>query len=91
MQPHKPRLAEIHGFFFYFLLELFPDLLEDLEFFKRNGIGVINASPLALGLLNNEVNVPRWHVVNSLAPTMIKRACQKAALKCIEMNANLGE
>ena len=46
------------------------DLLDDVEFYRQRGIGIINASPLALGLLNNTGNYPDWHV----APKITKDA-----------------
>merc|ERR1712156_190355 len=61
------------------------DLLEDVEFYQQRGIGIINASPLALGLLNNECNYPDWHVALSLT----KEFSKKAAKLCIEKEANL--
>jgi len=61
------------------------DLLDDVEFYRQRGIGVINASPLALGLLNNECNYPDWHV----APSLTKEFSKKAAKLCVERGANL--
>ena len=51
------------------------DFLDDLEFYKKHKIGMINASPLVMGLLNNGCNPPKWHI----APKMVKEACKKAA------------
>ena len=51
------------------------DFLDDLEFYKKHKIGMINASPLVMGLLNNRCNPPEWHI----APKMVKEACKKAA------------
>ena len=69
------------------LSQLFSDLLEDLEFFKSRGIGLINASPLALGLLTNNVNPPDWHI----APLLVKEYVQKAAKLCKERSVDLGK
>lgn len=55
-------------------------LLEYLDFFENRGIGVINASPLSMGLLSNR-GVPAWHP----APTALVEACRKAAEFCNEV------
>ena len=65
---------------------IFVDLLDDLDFFKQQNIGVINASPLALGLLNNDANWPEWHI----APKITKDVCKKAAQFCKDNDADLG-
>ena len=54
-------------------------LLDYLDFFEANGIGVINASPLSMGLLSQR-GTPDWHP----APTALKEACAKAAAYCQE-------
>ena len=52
--------------------------LEDyLDFFEQEGVGVINASPLSMGLLSQR-GVPAWHP----APKPLVNACQKAAEYC---------
>ncbi len=52
--------------------------LEDyLGFFEEQGVGVINASPLSMGLLSQR-GVPVWHP----APKPLVKACQKAAEYC---------
>ena len=54
------------------------DALEDyLGFFEHEGIGVVNASPLSMGLLSQR-GVPDWHP----APKPLVMACQKAAEYC---------
>ena len=54
--------------------------LEDyLGFFEQQGIGVVNASPLSMGLLSQR-GVPDWHP----APKPLVKACQKAADYCRE-------
>lgn len=54
------------------------DKLNDyLGYFEQKGIGVINASPLAMGLLS-ERGVPDWHP----APKPLVQACAKAAQHC---------
>ena len=54
-------------------------LLDYLDFFEANGIGVINASPLSMGLLSRR-GTPDWHP----APAALKEACAKAAAYCQE-------
>ncbi|KAI7731447.1 hypothetical protein M8C21_026871 [Ambrosia artemisiifolia] len=52
--------------------------LEDLiPYLKSKGVGVISASPLAMGLLT-ESGPPEWHP----APPELKAACQTAAAFC---------
>ena len=54
------------------------DALTDyLDFFEQRGIGVINASPLSMGLLSQR-GVPDWHP----APKALVEACQRAAEHC---------
>ena len=52
-------------------------LLDYLDFFEERGIGVINASPLSMGLLSMR-GAPDWHP----APESLREACRKAALYC---------
>lgn len=57
---------------------LCDDKLTDfLDYFEGKGIGVINASPLSMGLLS-ERGVPDWHP----APRPLVDACAKAAQHC---------
>lgn len=60
--------------------------MDELNFYQQRGIGVINASPLCLGLLTNEANPPKWH----LAPGITQDAVKKAAELCKNRNADLG-
>ena len=54
------------------------DALTDyLDFFELHGVGIINASPLSMGLLSQR-GVPAWHP----APKALVEACQKAAEYC---------
>lgn len=56
------------------------DRLADFTgYFSKRGIGVINASPLSMGLLSRR-GVPAWHP----APETLVEACAKAALYCEE-------
>lgn len=56
-------------------------LLDFIGFFESHGIGIINASPLSMGLLS-ERGVPAWHP----APLSLVDACHKAMLYCKERN-----
>jgi len=54
------------------------NLLEGyFDFFEQHGIGIINASPLSMGLLTQR-GVPSWHP----APPSLVEACKKAADFC---------
>lgn len=54
------------------------DALTDyLDFFEQHTVGIINASPLSMGLLSQR-GVPAWHP----APKALVEACQKAAEHC---------
>ena len=52
-------------------------LLDYLDFFEQNKIGVINASPFSMGLLSQR-GAPAWHP----APEPLKEACRKATEYC---------
>lgn len=52
-------------------------LLDFLDYFEGKGVGVINASPLSMGLLSNR-GVPSWHP----APASLVEACRKATEFC---------
>ncbi len=52
-------------------------LVDFLDLLESKGIGVINASPLSMGLLSKR-GVPDWHP----APKPLVEACQKAAAHC---------
>ncbi|MDR0976407.1 MAG: aldo/keto reductase [Prevotellaceae bacterium] len=54
-------------------------LTDYLDYFEQRGIGVINASPLSMGLLSVR-GVPSWHP----APASLVEACRKAADYCRE-------
>ena len=53
-------------------------LADYLDYFEQRGIGIINASPLSMGLLSQR-GVPAWHP----APRPLIEACQKAAAHCL--------
>ena len=52
-------------------------LLDFLDFFEARGIGIINASPLSMGLLSGR-GAPAWHP----APAPLQEACRAAAAHC---------
>lgn len=52
-------------------------LLDYLDYFEQRGIGVINASPLSMGLLSRR-GVPAWHP----APAPLVEACRRAVEHC---------
>jgi len=53
------------------------ELLDELPFFSERGVGVINSSPLAMGLLSTRAPAP-WHP----AGPQLQDTCQMAALHC---------
>jgi L-galactose dehydrogenase len=59
-------------------------LNELLPFAEHNGVGVLNASPLSLGLFTNQ-GPPPWHP----APPGVKEACRKAAELCRARGADV--
>ena len=52
-------------------------MVDFLDFFEANNVGVISASPLSMGLLS-ERGVPDWHP----APKPLVEVCKKAAEHC---------
>jgi len=61
------------------LLTILPDL-------KEHGVGVINASPLGMGLLSRR-EAPGWHP----APAHVKRVCADAAAYCQRRGADIAK
>lgn len=55
-------------------------LADFIDYFNDKGIGIINASPLSMGLLSQR-GVPAWHP----APKELVEACTKAAAYCAEV------
>ena len=54
-------------------------LVDFMDFFESCGIGIVNASPLSMGLLSQR-GVPDWHP----APKPLVEACAKAAKHCAD-------
>mgnify|MGYP001473398365 CR=1 FL=1 len=61
-------------------------LLGLLPLLEANGIGLVNASPLSMGLLGTR-GAPDWHP----ASPEIKEACLKAARFCAEQGADIAK
>ena len=53
-------------------------LADYLDYFEQRGIGIINASPLSMGLLSQR-GVPDWHP----APKPLVEVCKKAVQHCL--------
>ena len=54
-------------------------LLDFLDYFESKGVGIINASPLSMGLLSSR-GAPAWHP----APKPLAEVCARAAKYCEE-------
>jgi aryl-alcohol dehydrogenase-like predicted oxidoreductase len=54
-------------------------LADHLDYFEQHGIGLINASPLSMGLLSSR-GAPAWHP----APKELADACRKATEHCAQ-------
>jgi aryl-alcohol dehydrogenase-like predicted oxidoreductase len=54
-------------------------LVDFMDYFESKGIGIVNASPLSMGLLSQR-GVPDWHP----APKPLVEACAKASQYCAE-------
>jgi len=74
---HSPKgtVESVLNFCHYCLCD--DKLVDFMDFFEEQGIGIINASPLSMGLLSQR-GVPDWHP----APKPLVEACAKAAQYC---------
>lgn len=74
---HSPSgtVESVLNFCHYCLCD--DQLVDYLDYFESKGVGVINASPLSMGLLS-ERGVPAWHP----APKSLVDACRKAMEHC---------
>ena len=61
-------------------------LLDLVPYLKERGVGIINASPLSMGLLSNR-GAPDWHP----APEVIKETCAQAAAFCREQGVDIAQ
>ncbi|XP_063419798.1 uncharacterized protein LOC134704946 isoform X1 [Mytilus trossulus] len=59
-------------------------LVDYIPYFQEKGIGIVNASPIGMGLLSNR-GPPEWHP----ALPEIKDACKKCAEYCKEQNVDI--
>ncbi|RWS10246.1 L-galactose dehydrogenase-like protein, partial [Dinothrombium tinctorium] len=59
-------------------------LLEYIPFFQKNGVGIINAAPLGMGLLTTD-KVPSWHP----AKMETIKACEEAAQYCTDHGGDI--
>lgn len=74
---HTPEgtVESVLNFCHYCLCD--DSLTEYFDFFEQRGVGIINASPLSMGLLSIR-GIPDWHP----APTKLVEACARAAKHC---------
>ncbi len=61
-------------------------LQADLPFYRQRGVGVINASPLSMGLLTQR-GAPPWHP----ASPQLKAACHSAAQLCRAQGVDIAQ
>ncbi|XP_064613960.1 uncharacterized protein LOC135477698 isoform X1 [Liolophura sinensis] len=61
-------------------------LVDYLPYFKEKGVGVVNASPISMGLLSNR-GPPSWHP----ATDDIKEACMKAVAYCQSKDVDISK
>ncbi len=76
---HSPKgmVETVLNFCHYCLCD--DALADNLDYFEQHGIGLINASPLSMGLLSSR-GIPEWHP----APKTLVEACQRAAEHCAQ-------
>jgi aryl-alcohol dehydrogenase-like predicted oxidoreductase len=58
-----------------------------LPYLDEKGVGVINASPLGMGLLGDPAALPDWHP----APPELRTACARAKAVCEEAGVDLAD
>lgn len=79
--------AEVDTVLSYCHYALNDNTLADwLPYLQEKNVGVINASPLSMGLLT-DVGPPDWHP----APQLIRETCARASAFCREKGANLSK
>ncbi|MBM6384685.1 MAG: aldo/keto reductase [Paenibacillus sp.] len=61
-------------------------LLSLLPLLEKEGVGLVNASPLSMGLLGTR-GTPAWHP----ADERVKQVCLEAAQFCVEQGANIAK
>lgn len=72
---HKGTVESVLNFCHYCLCD--DKIVDFLDFFEENEVGIISASPLSMGLLSQR-GVPDWHP----APKPLVEVCKKAAQHC---------
>ena len=75
----KGTVESVLNFCHYCLCD--DKLADFIDYFEQKGVGIINASPLSMGLLT-ERGVPDWHP----APKSLIEACTRAAEYCKTKN-----
>ena len=60
-------------------------LAQEVPWLQQQGVGILNASPLSMGLLSSK-GPPPWHP----APDGMRAACRAAAALCAEQGNDLG-
>jgi aryl-alcohol dehydrogenase-like predicted oxidoreductase len=78
------RLDTILSFCHYTLFD--TSLTDLIPYLQAKGVGIINASPLAMGLLTNR-GAPNWHP----ASDMVKATCAQAAAHCRSQGADIAQ
>lgn len=76
---HSPKgtVETVLNFCHYCLCD--DALADHLDYFEQHGIGLINASPLSMGLLSSR-GAPAWHP----APQPLVEACRRATEYCAQ-------
>lgn len=75
----KSPVGIINSVLSYARFNLHDDALQEYtEFFTDRGIGVINAAPLAMGLLTNK-GPPKWHPATKATKEAVKKAQEIAS------------
>ena len=75
----KGTVESVLNFCHYCLCD--DKLADFIDYFEQKGVGIVNASPLSMGLLT-ERGVPDWHP----APKSLIEACSRAAEYCKTKN-----
>ena len=75
----KGTVESVLNFCHYCLCD--DKLADFIDYFEQKGVGIVNASPLSMGLLT-ERGVPDWHP----APKSLIEACTRAAEYCKTKN-----
>ncbi|MDB6092465.1 MAG: hypothetical protein JWM32_27 [Verrucomicrobia bacterium] len=85
VREHAPRVVDTVLSYCHGTLNDSSFLPEALKL-RREGVGVVNAAPLAMGLLTS-AGPPAWHP----APASVRAACAAAAEFCAQRDADLAD